>query len=61
MKWKKPSGLIIETNEDQVTVDKCIELEWEPLEDDGSEVVIEDMPEHSDDTPGDPPEEEEAV
>jgi hypothetical protein len=40
MKWKKPSGIIIETNEEDSTIDKCVSLGWEPIEDsEGNEII----------------------
>lgn len=47
MKWKKPSGLIIETNEDDATIDKCVSLDWEPIEDSEGNAII---PEPEDET-----------
>jgi hypothetical protein len=40
MKWKKPSGIIIETNEDDATIDKCVSLDWEPIEDSEGNAII---------------------
>ena len=32
MKWEKPSGLEIETNDEPVTIEKCESLGWKQLE-----------------------------
>ena len=30
MKWKKPNGTEIETNNEKATIEKCVSLGWEP-------------------------------
>jgi hypothetical protein len=40
MKWTKPSGIEIETNEDQVTIDYCESLGWEAEDDEAEAEAI---------------------
>jgi len=32
IKWTRPSGTEIETNDDKATIDYCISLGWKPAE-----------------------------
>jgi len=37
MKWKKPSGLEIETNDEKATIEYCESLGWEKVEEECEE------------------------
>lgn len=41
IKWKKPSGAVIETNDMPETVDACLSMDWQPLLD-GRPVDVEE-------------------